>query len=347
MRFALRIPHMRMNVEHNFDLSAHNTFGVRTQAETYIRVTDEATLPDAIALARKHAGDRGIFVLGGGSNLLFTRDYAGCILHIATQGLRVLNDNVVEACAGDAWHKFVLWSLIQGLAGVENLSLIPGSVGASPIQNIGAYGVELKDVFHSCDAISLSTGETRRFNIADCAFGYRDSYFKSFAGRDWVIKRVRFALSSTPNLKLDYGELRSEILRKGISAPTALDVSTCVIDIRTRKLPDPVLLGNAGSFFKNPVIPSEQFHALFSQIDHVPHFPDRDGWIKVPAGWLIDRCGFKGVRRGAAGVHAQHALVLVNHGGATGGEIWALANEVMAAVEQRFCIQLEPEPIVL
>lgn len=338
---------MSVLVQHQYSLAEFNTFGIHTTCDAYIRVTDDADLPQALSLARIHAGERGVFVLGGGSNVLLTRPYRGCVLHLATRGRRVLDEDVVEAMAGEPWDPFVRWTISQGYNGLENLTMIPGTVGAAPIQNIGAYGVELKETFHSCDVISRTTGATQRLGNEDCAFSYRDSFFKSYLGQDWIIRRVRFKLSRTPNLKLDYGELRSELLRSGVLTPSALDVSQAVQAIRTRKLPDPVLLGNAGSFFKNPVVPKAQFDSLKAVFPAMPHYTDTDGWVKIPAAWLIEQAGYKGVRRGAAGVHLHHALVLVNHGGATGAEIWSLAQEVMVAVEAKFAIALAPEPIVL
>ncbi len=336
-----------MRVEHDFELTALNTFGVSAVAQTYIRVTDDANFPEAVAKASVLAGYRGIFVLGGGSNVLFTQPYNGCVLHVDTKGMRELDENVVEAMAGESWHRFVMWTLERGYSGLENLSLIYGTVGGAPIQNIGAYGVELKETFHSCDVISRDSGEMKRLSADDCRFGYRDSFFKTYVGREWIVRRVRLRLSRTPALRLAYGDVRNELIAQGVTEATALDVSHAVQAIRMRKLPDPVLLGNAGSFFKNPVIPAAQFDDLKLRFPEIPHYPDHDGWVKVPAAWLIDQCGLKGMRRGAAGVHAQHALVIVNHGGATGAEIWALAQEIITRVEAKFQIALEPEPIVL
>ncbi len=339
---------MAVQLLHNFSLTALNTFGVASSCDTYLRVSLDSDFPEALRLARAHAGPRGVFVLGGGSNLLLTEPhYAGCVLHVDTHGRRMLDEGVVEGMAGEHWHSFVVWTIEQGAFGLENLALIPGTVGASPVQNIGAYGIELSQVFHSCDVISRSTGEPRRLSAAECAFAYRDSIFKSFVGRDWIIRRVRLKLSPTPKLNLAYGDIRSELIAQKITAPSPADVCRAVMQIRTRKLPDPVLLGNAGSFFKNPVIPPAQFLLLRETYPHVPHYPDSDGWVKIPAAWLIEQCGFKGRTRGAAGVHTEHALVLVNHGEATGAEIWALAQDIMAAVDQKFAIPLSPEPVIL
>ncbi len=338
---------MGITVEHDFDLTALNTFGVSAIAQTYVRINDDADFPQAVSIANALAGYRGIFVLGGGSNVLFTQQYNGCVLHVDTKGMRELSDNVVEAMAGESWHRFVMWSLELGYCGLENLSLIYGTVGGAPIQNIGAYGVELREVFHSCDVISRETGEAKRLSADDCRFGYRDSFFKSFVGREWIVRRVRLRLSRSPALRLAYGDVRNELLAQGIIEATPMDVSRAVQAIRTRKLPDPVLLGNAGSFFKNPVIPAAQYDDLKLRYPDALHYPDHDGWVKVPAAWLIDQCGFKGERRGAAGVHAHHALVLVNHGGATGESLWVLAQEIIASVEAKFRITLEPEPLVL
>jgi UDP-N-acetylmuramate dehydrogenase len=336
-----------ITVEHDYELTALNTFGVASVAQTYIRVTDDADFPEAVDKASVLAGYRGVFVLGGGSNVLLTQPYNGCVLHVDTKGMRELEENVVEAMAGESWHRFVMWTLERGYCGLENLSLIYGTVGGAPIQNIGAYGVELRETFHSCDVISRNSGETKRLSAEDCRFGYRDSLFKSFVGKEWIVRRVRLKLSRTPALRLAYGDVKNELLAQGKTEATPMDVSRAVQIIRTRKLPDPVLLGNAGSFFKNPVIPAAQFDDLKLKYPAIPHYPDLDGWVKLPAAWLIDQCGLKGIRRGAAGVHAQHALVLVNHGGATGAQIWALAQEIIGVVEAKFQITLQPEPIVL
>jgi UDP-N-acetylmuramate dehydrogenase len=336
-----------ITVEHHYELTALNTFGVSSVAQSYIRVTDDADFPEAVAKASELAGDRGVFVLGGGSNVLLTQPYNGCVLHVDTKGMRELDENVVEAMAGESWHRFVMWTLERGYCGLENLSLIYGTVGGAPIQNIGAYGVELRETFHSCDVISRNSGEVKRLSAEDCRFGYRDSLFKSFVGKEWIVRRVRLKLSRTPALRLAYGDVRNELISQGKTEATPIDVSRAVQAIRTRKLPDPVLLGNAGSFFKNPVIPAAQFDDLKLKFPEIPHYPDHDGWVKLPAAWLIDQCGLKGTRRGAAGVHDKHALVLVNHGGATGAQIWALAQEIIGIVDAKFQITLQPEPIVL
>jgi UDP-N-acetylmuramate dehydrogenase len=253
---------------------------------------------------------------------------------------------IVQAAAGEAWDPLVRWTLSQGLAGLENLALIPGTVGAAPIQNIGAYGVELRDCFDSLDAINLGSGTARSFSADDCAFGYRDSVFKHADGADWLVTAVRLRLSRTPDLKLDYGEIRAELTEARIVAPTPTDVADAVTRIRRRKLPDPAVIGNAGSFFKNPLIEPALAAALSAREPGLPCWPSGDQ-IKVSAAWMIERCGFKGMRVGDAGVHERHALVLVNHGHARGSDILALARQIRGAVETRFGIRLEAEPMVV
>jgi len=284
-------------------------------------------------------------------------------VQMALRGLRIVQDDgntvIVEAAAGEAWDPLVRWTLSQGLAGLENLALIPGTVGAAPIQNIGAYGVELRDHFESLDAIDLEGGTTAksstagltgglttRFTAADCAFGYRDSVFKQAGAAHWLVTSVRLRLSRVADLKLDYGEIRAELADAHISAPTPTDVADAVRRIRRRKLPDPAVIGNAGSFFKNPLIEPDHATSLSSREPGLPCWPSGDQ-VKVSAAWMIERCGFKGMRVGDAGVHDRHALVLVNHGHARGSEILALAGRIQDAVATRFGIRLEAEPVVV
>jgi UDP-N-acetylmuramate dehydrogenase len=268
---------------------------------------------------------------------------------MALLGRRVLSDDgetvVVEAEAGEPWHPFVLWTLEQGLGGLENLSLIPGTVGAAPMQNIGAYGVEIKDAFAGLTALDRQSGELRDFSLADCAFGYRDSLFKRQAGR-WLILRVRFRLRRHAELRLDYGPLRQQLAAQGCVAPTPQEVSRAVCAIRSEKLPDPAVLGNAGSFFKNPLVSAEQAARLREQYPGLVAYPADEGVVKLAAGWLIEQAGWKGFRDGDAGVHDKQALVLVNHGQATGGELLALARRIQADIAERFDVELEIEPNV-
>jgi UDP-N-acetylmuramate dehydrogenase len=337
---------MPVTVRENASLRRLNTFGVEQRAARLVEVTDPADLAGAAAMLR---GSAPRLVLGGGSNVLFTRDFEGTVLLLRTRGLRVLGEaadaTVVEAEAGESWDGFVRWSLSTGLGGLENLSLIPGSVGASPIQNIGAYGVEMRELFESLDAIDLDTGAARRFGPDQCAFGYRDSTFKRPGAARWLVARVRFRLPRRWTPRLDYGEIRDELARLD-AAPSPASVAQAVSAIRRRKLPDPAVLGNAGSFFKNPVV--EPAFALELQARHpgLPGWPTETG-TKLSAAWMIERCGWKGRRDGDAGVHHAHALVLVNHGGATGAQILALAERVRASVAERFGVAIEPEPTIL
>ena len=253
---------------------------------------------------------------------------------------------MVEAEAGEPWHPFVQWSLAQGLAGLENLSLIPGTVGAAPMQNIGAYGVEIKDVFAGLTALDRQSGELREFALEECAFAYRDSLFKQQPGR-WLILRVRFALSRKTALHLDYGPVRQRLQAEGIEQPTASDVSRAICAIRSEKLPDPALLGNAGSFFKNPLVPAERAERIRAEHADLVSYPGADGQVKLAAGWLIERAGWKGFREGDAGVHRLQALVLVNYGAATGAQLLALARRIQADILARFGVELEIEPNIL
>jgi UDP-N-acetylmuramate dehydrogenase len=282
--------------------------------------------------------------------MLLTADVEALVLRMASRGIHVLEDDgeqvLVEAEAGEPWHPFVQWTLQQGLAGLENLSLIPGTVGAAPMQNIGAYGVELKDLFAGLTALDRHSGELREFSLADCGFAYRDSLFKREAGR-WVILRVRFALRRTVRLHLDYGPLRQRLAEQGMTAPTAADVSRAICAIRSEKLPDPAVLGNAGSFFKNPMVSVELAQRLSAEHADLVAYPQDDGRVKLAAGWLIERAGWKGFREGDAGVHRLQALVLVNYGQASGQQLLALAQRIQADIFRRFAVELEIEPNVL
>lgn len=338
---------MSLTVITDQSLKAFNTFAVAVRAAHYAEAHSEAEVREALALAR----DRGwpLLPIGGGSNLLLTRDQDALVLRMALRGRRILADDgeavVVEAEAGEPWHPFVLWTLEQGLCGLENLSLIPGTVGAAPMQNIGAYGVEIKDRFAGLTALDRQSGELREFDLEDCQFAYRDSLFKRQSGR-WLILRVRFRLQRTPALRLDYGPLRQYLAAQGCAAPTPLDVSRAVCAIRSEKLPDPAVLDNAGSFFKNPLVPAEQAQCLRERHPGLVAYPAEAGQVKLAAGWLIDQAGWKGFRDGDAGVHDRQALVLVNHGQASGAELLALARRIQADIAARFGVALEIEPNV-
>ena len=338
---------MPLTVTENASLRQLNTFRVDQRAARLVEATDPGDLPEAAAML---AGAPERLVLGGGSNLLFTGDFAGTVLLLRTRGLRVIGrsggSTLVEAEAGESWDGLVGWTIAQGLGGLENLSLIPGSVGASPIQNIGAYGVEMRECFDGLDALDLDGQRQRSFSAAECAFGYRDSCFKHGDGRRWLIARVRFRLQDEWSPRLGYGEIREELERQGIASATPAAVAAAVRAIRRRKLPDPAVLGNAGSFFKNPVIAGEQARELLARHPGLPSWPAGQG-TKLSAAWMIDRCGWKGRREGDAGVHASHALVLVNHGNATGAQLLALAARIRESVAERFGVMIEPEPTII
>jgi UDP-N-acetylmuramate dehydrogenase len=333
----------------DFPLQPLNTFGIAARARRYLRVTDPAQLaalagdPTLAALPR--------LVLGGGSNLLLTQDVDALVLHMALEGKEIVGEEdgriLVRARAGENWHGFVQWTLAQGLGGMENLSLIPGTVGASPIQNIGAYGLEIKDVFHSLTAFDFAGGATRTMTALECRFGYRDSVFKHEEGAQLAVLDVTFALPRawTPNLR--YAELARELEAHGIVDPSPRQVSDAVVAIRRRKLPDPLDIGNAGSFFKNPVVSSEHCARLLAQWPALVHHRQPDGSEKLAAGWLIDQCGWKGRTLGNAGVYPKQALVLVNNGGATGAEVLALARAIQQDVRERFGVALEAEPVMV
>lgn len=334
-------------------LRALNSFGVEARAARLLEIDDAADLA-GIAHAMRDAPPP--LVLGGGSNVLFTRDPPMPVVRITMRGRRVLSEDehgavLVEAAAGESWNDFVGWTLALGLVGLENLTLIPGTVGASPIQNIGAYGVEMREHFDSLDAVSLRDGTSRRFDSAECRFGYRDSVFRHAEGAGWAIVAVRFRLVREAPLRLDYGEIRDELRARGVARPVAIDVSHAVAAIRRRKLPDPAALGNAGSFFRNPVVDASVADALAERYPEMPRHsalpPNAARRVKIPAGWLIEHCGWKGFREGDAGVHDRHALVLVNHGAASGAQIAALAGRIAASVHDRFGIALVPEPMLV
>jgi UDP-N-acetylmuramate dehydrogenase len=295
------------------------------------------------------------FVLGGGSNVVLTHDIDAVVLKVEIMGSRLVAEEpdawVVEAGAGEPWHGVVAWTLQQGWPGLENLALIPGSVGASPVQNIGAYGVELKDRFHSLDAVDLVTGRTVTLGPQDCHFGYRDSVFKQqgfggLAGKS-VITRVRFRLPKPWQPVLGYLDLERKMAETGVHAPSAQTVFDWICAIRSAKLPDPAVIGNAGSFFKNPVVTEEQCRDIIGRDPEIVHYPMPDGSVKLAAGWLIDACGWKGKSVGRASVYEKQALVLVNRGGASGAEVVTLARAIQESVYGRFGIRLEPEPIIV
>ena len=334
----------------NARLEARNTFGVAARAPMLVEVTDTAALPELFGYAMLRDGP--VLVLGGGSNLLFAGDAPGAVLALSSQRIDILNERadacIVRADAGVGWHDFVLWTLGHGLCGLENLALIPGTVGAAPIQNIGAYGVEVRERIRAVHAFDRRDGGFVRIDAGDCAFAYRDSLFKHDPDR-YVVTNVEFALPRTPELRLDYAGIGEELQAMGIDGtPRASQVAEAVIRIRQRKLPDPALLGNAGSFFKNPIVPAVIADALLVAHPGMPVFrAGSEDTRKLSAAWLIDQCGWKGHRDGDAGVSAEHALVMVNHGHATGLQLLGLARGIAASVQARFGIAIEPEPRII
>jgi UDP-N-acetylmuramate dehydrogenase len=332
----------------NAPLEGRNTFRVPARAELLIDVSQPAVLPALFDFAALKSGK--VFVLGAGSNVLFTRDWPGVVLSLPATGIRVLEDRgdsvLIRVEAGENWNDFVHWTLGHGFVGVENLALIPGTVGAAPIQNIGAYGVEVSEFIHVVEVFDRIAAVFACLSNADCGFAYRDSVFKRTPGR-YLVTAVEFLLPRTRQLQLDYAGVREELAAMKIVAPTAPLVAEAVSRLRLRKLPNPALIGNAGSFFKNPIVSGEIAEQLRAKHPALPVWPTAPGDKKLSAGWLIEACGLKGLREGDAGVSSQHSLVLVNHGRATGAQIWALAQRVQDAVARRFGVMLEPEPIVI
>lgn len=333
-----------MEISENISLKPYNTFGVDVKARRFLSVSSNEELKQVL---RKHYGSE-LFILGGGSNMLLTRDIEKTVVRIGMLGKNILSQNgetvVIRAMAGENWHQLVLWTLENGFGGLENLSLIPGNVGTAPIQNIGAYGVELKDVFLSCQAINVQTLEDKTFDRENCAFGYRDSVFKNQLKGKFIITSIDLRLSKTDHkLQTGYGAINTWLEQHQVNQPGIRDVSDAVIAIRQAKLPDPRRLGNSGSFFKNPVVPRQELKRLQTQFPEIPFYPLDKDQVKIPAGWLIDQAGLKGYRKGNAGVHQHQALVLVNFGEATGEEILELAREVQERIHRKFSIALEPE----
>jgi len=334
-------------IQFRVSLQAYNTFGLPAVAGRYLPVFREDDLLEALA---EEAGP--YWVLGGGSNVLLTRDLDALVLHNRIQGIERVAEEadsvLLRIGGGEVWHELVRWALQHDLGGLENLSLIPGSVGAAPIQNIGAYGAELAQVLEGLEAIELGTGQLQVFDTKDCRLSYRMSRFKAEDKGKYFISRVYLRLRKPPHqLNLSYGAIRQTLEARGIADPGIRDVSEAVVHIRRSKLPDPARLGNSGSFFKNPELEAGVFARLQARFPQIVHFPLPDGRVKVPAGWLIEQCGWKGYRRGDAGCYEKQALVLVNFGQATGEEIWALAQDIRSSVEDTFGIPLEPEVNVL
>ena len=353
MTVAPSSPARTLDVHLRASLREFNTFGLPAQAATLVRIASDADVRRV--LAHPDYGRAPKFVLGGGSNIVLTRDVEAVVLKVEVAGRRLVEARedawIVESGAGEDWHELVAWTLQQGWPGLENLALIPGTVGAAPVQNIGAYGVELKDRFESLDAVDLVTGRTVTLDAAACRFGYRDSVFKQggfegLAGKS-LITRVRLRLPRPWQPVLGYLDLERKRAETGIAQPDARTIFDWVCAIRRAKLPDPAVVGNAGSFFKNPVVSAEQCRDIIDRDPEIVHYPLPDGSCKLAAGWLIDACGWKGKTVGRAGVYDKQALVLVNRGGASGAEVLTLARAIQESVYGRFGIRLEPEPVIL
>ena len=337
-----------MQIQNNFSLKKYNTFGIEAKAKQFVAVHSVEELKQILATHKTEAK----FILGGGSNMLLTQDINALVIHIDLKGKKIIkedNDYVwVESQAGEVWHEFVLWSIDHNLGGLENMSLIPGNVGTTPVQNIGAYGTEIKDTFVSCNTVDIATQELVTFTKAECKFGYRESIFKQEAKDKYVITSVVFKLTKR-NHKINtaYGDITKELEKNNIVTPNLKEVSNAVIAIRQSKLPDPKDLGNSGSFFKNPIIPKELYEKAHAQFPDMPHYVVSETEVKVPAGWLIEQAGFKGKRFGDAGIHKNQALVLVNYGNATGQEIFAVSKDIQATVLNKFGIAIEAEVNVI
>ena len=345
----MSIPHATLDVQHRASLREHNSFGLPATARTLVHLKSEADVRRVVD--HPEYGRAPKLVLGGGSNLVLTRDVDAVVLKVEIPGIRLVHEDdaawIIEAGAGESWHGVVAWAIAQGIPGLENLALIPGSVGAAPVQNIGAYGVELQDRFESLDAVDLVTGRTVTLDAPMCRFGYRDSVFKNALAGKSVIVRVRLRCAKPWQPALGYLDLERKIAETGITAPDARTVFDWVCAIRRAKLPDPAVIGNAGSFFKNPVVTEEQCRDIIGRDPEVVHYPLPDGTVKLAAGWLIDACGWKGKSVGRAGVYERQALVLVNRGGASGAEVVTLARAIQESVYGRFGIRLEPEPVIV
>lgn len=333
-----------MEILKNISLKKHNTFGIDVKAKFFCEVNTVAQLQQVLTL--EEYPDK--FFISGGSNMLLTTNIDALVVRISIKGKEIISETedavTLKIMAGENWHNLVLWTVENNYGGLENLSLIPGNAGTAPIQNIGAYGVELKDVFVECEALEIASGKLRTFSNTDCKFGYRDSFFKNEGKGKYIVTSISLKLTKNSHqLKISYGAITSELKKNNINQPTIKDVSNAVIAIRQSKLPDPAKIGNSGSFFKNPVINRSDFDIFIEMNKEAPYYKVSENEYKIPAGWLIEQCGYKGKRYGDAGVHKNQALVLVNYGNATGTEILKLATKIQESVLEKFGIQIIPE----
>ncbi|MCF8253940.1 MAG: UDP-N-acetylmuramate dehydrogenase [Bacteroidia bacterium] len=334
-----------MIIYQNISLKPYNTFGIDVKAQQFVEVNTIEEVQVLCSTFILH--ERKFLILGGGSNILLTKDFDGMVIKMNLKGMDAIREDEnhvwIKALSGEIWHDFVTFCVDKNLSGVENLSLIPGCVGAAPMQNIGAYGAEIKDTFEELFAIEIESSKLVKFTNAECKFGYRESIFKNEAKNKYIIVAVTFKLSKTPKLNTQYGAIQETLGRKGITEPKIKDISEAIIEIRSSKLPDPKVLGNSGSFFKNPEIPASQYQVLKEKFSEIPGYPLENNLVKVPAGWLIEQCGWKGKKVGNTGSHKDQALVLVNYGGATGDEIYQLAMAIQGSVQEKFGIKISPE----
>lgn len=337
-----------MELLSNFSLKNHNTFGIEAKAKEFVAVHSI----DELRQVLQENTSKKKFILGGGSNMLLTKDIDALVIHVDLKGKKIIKETEnhvwVESQAGENWHEFVLWTLEHDFGGLENMSLIPGNVGTTPVQNIGAYGTEIKDTFESCEAMEIVTQKMKTFSHSECNFGYRESIFKQEAKDKYIITSVVFKLTKKNHIiKTSYGDIIAELSNQNVSEPTLKDVSNAVIAIRKSKLPDPKELGNSGSFFKNPIVLKNDFEKIHANFPEMKFYEVSPTEVKVPAGWLIEQAGFKGKRFGDAGIHKNQALVLVNYGNATGQEILAVSKDIQQTVFEKFGIHIEAEVNVI
>ena len=345
---AIHKVHYFMEILPNFSLKKYNTFGIEAKAKLFFAAH---SVPDLKTILQENQSQKK-FILGGGSNMLLTKDIDALVIHIDLKGKKIIKENDdfvwVESQAGENWHEFVLWTIEQNFGGLENMSLIPGNVGTTPVQNIGAYGTEIKDTFVSCTAMNITNQEIRTFTKDECHFGYRESIFKNEVKNQYIITTVVFKLTKKNHkINTSYGDILTELAKHHIANPTLKDVSNAVIAIRQSKLPDPKVLGNSGSFFKNPILLKSDFEKIHQRFPEMKYFDLSQTEVKVPAGWLIEQAGFKGKRFGDAGIHINQALVLVNYGNATGQEILNVSQNVQDTVFEMFGIKIEAEVNVM
>lgn len=339
-----------MTILKNVDLQSFNTFGIRAIGSRFVTITSVSEAQSLFRSQDFHTGKH--LILGGGSNVLFTGDFDGLIVKVELRGIETISEDddtvLLKVGAGEIWHQVVMFCVGRNWGGIENLSLIPGTVGAAPIQNIGAYGVEIKNIITTVEAIEIATGLVRTFSALECNFGYRDSIFKQEAKDKYLISSVALRLTKKNHqLNTTYGAIEETLRHEGIVQPTVKSISDAVIQIRRSKLPDPEVIGNAGSFFKNPTIDKELYQSIKNNYPTIPSFPSADGFVKIPAAWLIEQCGWKGKTFDSIGVHKNQALVLVNYGGGDGKKLWQLALDIKASVKQKFNITIQPEVNVI